>query len=277
MIPPEKFSQIKSELELLEKEENVTVLWACESGSRAWGFESQDSDYDVRFIYLRQTSDYLRASDLRDVIEKPISNDLDISGWDLPKALGLFRKSNPPLLEWLQSPIIYRSNSDFHSAISELIPSYFSPIGCMYHYMSMADRNRRSYLDKEEIKLKRYFYMLRPVLACMWIDKGFGTPPIEFGKLLDRLVPDGELRAQIEQLKEKKKNGDELDMAPPIPIISDFITAQMGKFTEATKETQFTKDWEPLDEMFRKILVLVNGHRIDQGGVINSESLRSSM
>jgi len=276
MIPPEKFSQIKSELELLEKEENVTVLWACESGSRAWGFESQDSDYDVRFIYLRRTSDYLRASDLRDVIEKPISDDLDISGWDLPKALGLFRKSNPPLLEWLQSPIIYRSNSDFHSAISELIPSYFSPIGCMYHYMSMADRNRRCYLDKEEIKLKRYFYMLRPVLACMWIDKGFGTPPIEFGKLMDRLLPDGELRTQIEQLKEQKKQGDELEMAPPIPVISEFITTQMEKFTEITKETQFTKDWEPLDEMFRRILILVNGHRIDQDGVINSESLRSS-
>ena len=124
MIPQEKFTQIKSELELLEKKENLTVLWACESGSRAWGFESQDSDYDVRFIYLRRTRDYLRASDLRDVIEKPISDDLDISGWDLPKALGLFRKSNPPLLEWLQSPIVYRSDSEFHSAISELIPSY---------------------------------------------------------------------------------------------------------------------------------------------------------
>jgi uncharacterized protein len=272
MIPSAKFSQIKSELEFLEKEENITVLWACESGSRAWGFESKDSDYDVRFIYLRRTIDYLRASDLRDVIEKPISDDLDISGWDLPKALGLFRKSNPPLLEWLQSPIIYGSNSDFHSAISELIPSYFSPIGCMYHYMSMADRNRRSYLDKDEIKLKRYFYMLRPVLACMWIDKGYGAPPIEFGKLMDRLLPDGELKTQIEQLKEKKKKGDELDMAPPIPIISDFITNQMEKFTEATKETQFTKDWKPLDEMFRRILILVNGQRIDQGDVVNPEA-----
>jgi predicted nucleotidyltransferase len=266
MISTEKFLQIQDELRLIEEEEKITVLWACESGSRAWGFASQDSDYDVRFIYLRQTKDYLRASSLRDVIEKPISDDLDISGWDLPKALGLFRKSNPPLLEWLQSPIVYSRNDTFHSALSALIPDYFSPIGCMYHYMSMADRNRRSYLDKEEIKLKRYFYMLRPVLACMWIDRGFGTPPIEFGKMLDRLLPEGELRTEIEALKERKKQGDELDLAAPIPIISEFIKEQMEKFIEATKETQFTKEWEPLDALFRNILVLVNGARIEENG-----------
>ena len=147
-----------------------------------------------------------------------------------------------------------------------MIPDYFSPIGCMYHYMSMADRNRRSYLDKEEIKLKRYFYMLRPVLACMWIDEGFGTPPIEFGKLLDRLLPSGELRDKIEELKETKKQSDELDLAPPIPIISDFIVAQMDKFTAATKETQFTKEWEPLDRLFREVLIKVNNNKIEQGG-----------
>ena len=264
MIIPEKFSEIEAELTLLEKEENVTVLWACESGSRAWGFESQDSDYDVRFIFLRRTEDYLRASEIRDVIERPISDDLDISGWDLPKALGLFRKSNPPLIEWLQSPIIYRRNSKFHNTISALMPEYFSPIGCMYHYMSMADRNRRSYLEKEKIKLKRYFYMLRPVLACMWIDQGFGIPPIEFSKLLDRLLPDGALRAEINALKERKKKADESEMIFPIPIISNFITTQMEKFTEATKETQFTKRWEPLDQMFRNTIIQVNGNKIEQ-------------
>jgi len=107
-----KSSQIKAELARIEEDENISILWACESGSRAWGFESQNSDYDVRFIYLQRTEEYLRASDLRDVIEKPISDDLDISGWDLPKALRLFRKSNPPLLEWLQSPIVYQGNDD---------------------------------------------------------------------------------------------------------------------------------------------------------------------
>jgi len=133
----------------------------------------------------------------------------------------------------------------------------------MYHYMSMADRNRRSYLDKEEIKLKKYFYMLRPVLACMWIEQGLGTPPFEFGKLLNRLLPRGEIRAEIDELIQRKKAGDELDLAAPIPILSDFIISQMEKFTEATKETQFTKAWDPLDQLFRNILIHVNGNQID--------------
>ncbi len=263
MITAEKRKEIEDELDLLEKEERMTVLWACESGSRAWGFESKDSDYDVRFIYLRKTEAYLRASGLRDVIEKPISNDLDISGWDLPKALGLFRKSNPPFLEWLQPPIVYRKHDEFHESTTKLMPDYFSPAGCMYHYMSMADRNRKSYLDKEEIKLKRYFYMLRPVLACMWIERGFGIPPIEFKKLLNRLLPDGEPRLAIDALTERKMNSDEADVGAQVPIISNFILSQIEQFTEVTKDTQFTKAWGPLDDLFRRFLTLVNGDRIE--------------
>jgi predicted nucleotidyltransferase len=264
MIPAEKFAAIQAELSVLSQEEEVTILWACESGSRAWGFESQDSDYDVRFIYLRKTEAYLRASEFRDVIEKPISADLDISGWDLPKALGLFRKTNPPLLEWLQSPIIYLCDENFATELRQLLPSYFSPIATMYHYMSMADRNRRSYLEAEMVKAKRYFYMLRPVLACMWIHEGHGVPPIEFQKLLDRLLPGGELREAIDQLTIRKKAGEELDLEPRIPILADFITEQIARFTEATKETQFTKASEPLDRLFLRTLIRVNGNQIEQ-------------
>lgn len=263
MVSSQKRSQIKSELLKIEKEEHVTILWACESGSRAWGFASRDSDYDVRFVYLRRTEYYLRASPLREVIEKPISEDLDISGWDLPKALGLFRKSNPPLMEWLQSPIIYRKFGKFQDSISELMPDYFSPMGCMYHYMSMADRNCRNYLQDDEIKLKRYFYMLRPVLACMWISRGFGIAPIEFKDLLDRIIPDGKIRDAIDSLTERKMSGDEIDTGPQIPVINNFIIDQMKKFTEVTKETQFTKKWEPLDNFFQELLVAVNGNKIE--------------
>ncbi len=260
MIEEQIKNEIRDELRAVAREENVTILWACESGSRAWGFESRDSDYDVRFIYLRSTDAYLRVSPLRDVIEKPISNDLDISGWDLQKALGLFRKSNPPLLEWLQSPIVYAEFEGFRESLSALIPQYFSPIGCMYHYMSMADRNRRSYLQQDQIRFKRYFYMLRPVLACMWIEQGLGTPPIEFQCLLDRLVPKGTLRNEIELLMERKKSGDESQSGPQIPIISEFIVDQMNRIKAVTKETQFTSEWSRLDEFFRASLLKVNGN-----------------
>ena len=96
----------------------------------------------------------------------------------------------------------------------------------------------------------------------MWIDQGLGIPPIEFRKLLNRLLPQGELRAEIDALIQKKKAGDELDLAQPIPIISDFIISQMGRFTEATKETSFTKSWTPLDKLFRRVLVQENGNKI---------------
>jgi predicted nucleotidyltransferase len=258
MIPPEIFDQIQGELRQLELEEQITMLWVCESGSRAWGFASEDSDYDVRFIYLRRTEDYLRASPLRDVIEKPISGELDISGWDLTKALGLFRKSNPPLLEWLQSPIVYTEYPGFRQALSALIPDFYSERDSMYHYMSMAERGRRQHLTKDTIKLKKYFYMLRPVLACMWIDQGYGPPPIEFHRLLDRVLPDGAIREAIDDLLKRKIVSSELDKGPQIPVLSNFIIDQMEVFTAATKETQFTKAWEPLDDLFRAVIQLVD-------------------
>lgn len=135
----------------IEKNEDVTILYACESGSRAWGFESIDSDYDVRFIYLRRTPQYLAVNRGRDVIERPIDNDIDLSGWDLIKVLELFRKSNPPLFEWIQSPIVYHSRSSLIKRLRHLLTQFYSPRACMYHYLHMADGNFRTYLKGDEV------------------------------------------------------------------------------------------------------------------------------
>jgi len=119
--------QIETELQRIEQEEGVKIIYACESGSRAWGFPSKDSDYDVRFIYIRPVEWYLSIFEKRDVIERPIISDmLDINGWDLKKALNLFRKSNPPLLEWLQSPIVYLEKGSVAEHIRRLSPLTFS-------------------------------------------------------------------------------------------------------------------------------------------------------
>ena len=144
-------TKIKAELSLIEEAESVAILYACESGSRAWGFESDDSDYDVRFIYLRPTRWYLTIQSKRDVIEKPIDDELDVCGWDVPKALELLRKSNPPLLEWLQSPIIYSEKSTFVERLRDLLDEYYSPMSCMYHYLHMAENNFREYLKDQEV------------------------------------------------------------------------------------------------------------------------------
>src|SRR5450755_2879949 len=90
---------IKQKLYELETNQNIRILYACESGSRAWGFPSPDSDFDVRFIYARTTNDYLSIHEIKDVIDLPVNEVLDIGGWDIKKALKLFLKSNAPLYE----------------------------------------------------------------------------------------------------------------------------------------------------------------------------------
>src|ERR1043166_5445755 len=151
--------QIDLALTDIEQTEAVRVLYAVESGSRAWGFESTDSDYDVRFLYVRPRDWYLSidVETKRDTIEKPITDDLDVSGWDLRKALKLFRKSNPPLLEWLQSPIVYLERFSTAVRLRELTKEYFSPKSCLHHYLHMAEGNFRQYLQTEIVRLKKYF------------------------------------------------------------------------------------------------------------------------
>lgn len=219
--------KIITELAQMEARESIRILYACESGSRAWGFPSKDSDYDVRFIYIHPLDWYLSISDKRDVIEIPINDVLDINGWDIRKALKLFRKSNPPLLEWLQSPITYWEKYSIAQQIRELSPLTFSPRSCMFHYLNMAKGNFREYLQGERVKVKKYFYVLRPVLACIWIEQKNTMPPMEFESLVNTLVPGGLLKQEIETLLARKKAGDELNLEPRIQIINEFLDKEI--------------------------------------------------
>ena len=148
---------IKAELKRIEEEHEIKILLAIESGSRGWGFASTDSDYDIRFIYIHRPEWYLSIDEKRDVIEYPVNNLLDISGWDIRKTLKLFRKSNPPILEWLQSPVIYIERADFAENLRKLTTEFFSPKSCMYHYLNMASGNYRNYLLKTESKGEEVF------------------------------------------------------------------------------------------------------------------------
>ena len=151
---------VNRRLDAIEREEGVRVLFACESGSRAWGFASPDSDYDVRFVYAHPRDWYLSIGDQRDVIERPIVDLYDVSGWDLRKALRLFRKSNPPLLEWLGSPIVYRARTAAAASLRRIATRSFSPRACAFHYLHMAKGNYREYLRADEVPLKKYLYVL---------------------------------------------------------------------------------------------------------------------
>jgi uncharacterized protein len=229
MIELEVSETIRAHLLHMEATESVRILYACESGSRAWGFPSADSDYDVRFLYLRPLDWYLTIEPGRDVLEFPIREGLDINGWDLQKALLLFRKSNPPLLEWLGSPIIYWERDSVTAQMRALADDCYSPVACAYHYLHMARGNFRDYLQGDEVWVKKYFYVLRPLLAILWIEQGRGIVPTEFGVLVDALVHDPLLKQAIETLVEEKRRGAELKRGPRIPVISQFIEYELGQ------------------------------------------------
>src|SRR5262245_54784292 len=174
---------ILRELTRIAHEHGVRILLAVESGSRAWGFASPDSDYDVRFIYACPRDWYLSVFETRDVIEEMLPDQLDVSGWDLRKTLRLFSKCNLALNEWLGSPIVYSEVPAFHARLASLIPDYFNPIAAIYHYRSMADRALAENLLDGQIRVKALFYVLRPLLACRWIERTQAQPPTEFAKL----------------------------------------------------------------------------------------------
>lgn len=244
--------KILERLSEIEAGENVKVVYACESGSRAWGFPSADSDYDVRFIYVRPIEWYLSIFDRRDVIERPIDGLLDITGWDLRKALRLLRKSNPPLLEWLGSPIVYWEKYSTAKRMRELTPVFYSPTACMYHYLHMARGNFRDYLQGEEVWVKKYFYVLRPILAMNWIAQGFGVVPTEFQVLVDKLVTDPKLRTDIDRLVAAKRSGEELDSGQRIATIGNFIERELERLEgkKIPHDKRSLPD-EQLDELFR--------------------------
>lgn len=249
---------ILEELAKIEVEHEVRVLFAVESGSRAWGFASRNSDYDVRFIYVHKPDWYLSIRERRDVIECTISNDLDISGWDLRKALVLFSKSNPPLLEWLGSPIIYKDDYSLADRLREMLTTSFQPQRSMYHYLHMARGNYREYLKGEIVRLKKYLYVLRPILACLWIEQHGTMPPTEFSKLVSNARPSVTLNAAIDELLARKMSGDELDTSTKIPVLNEFIEQMLDHYNHLSgKRPTPIADYNALDLLFRKMLQTV--------------------
>lgn len=199
-------AKILEKLSEIEKEHNIEVVFACESGSRAWGFASPDSDYDIRFIYKHPKDWYLKLWKQKDTIEFITEDALDGSGWDLKKALKLMTKSNASLLSWLFSPTVYKADEAFLKDIQELAEHSFNPIAGFYHYHSMS----KSFLEKvsrENVRLKSFFYALRTALSATWIAKYKTIPPVLFSELLDLI--DDKTKKEIEDLVEVKTKYNE--------------------------------------------------------------------
>lgn len=241
---------IINKLHEIEKRENVKILFAVESGSRAWGFASPDSDYDVRFVYVRPLEYYLSLEKKRDVLEYPINDLLDINGWDLSKALQLLHNANPTLFEWCASPIVYME-TPFFDAFKKLALSYFSSQKGLYHYVSMAEGNYREYLKGEMVKAKKYFYVLRPVLACRWILEKGTPPPILFTDLASSQLP-YELTDDVNRLLDLKIHSPEIKLIPRIERINHYLDASIAEIKQKAMQqiSAKAKNWDELNTVF---------------------------
>lgn len=238
-------------LENIERKENVRILLAVESGSRAWGFASPDSDYDVRFLYVRPWTDYLRLEGRRDVIEQPISGLLDVNGWDLDKALKLLYRSNPTLFEWFSSPVVYRS-SPFAERFVPFMQPYFSSKRGLWHYLSMAESNYREFLrGNPVVKAKKYFYVLRPILAGRWILQRGTPPPVRFIELVEAEL-EADMKLVVEELLEVKIHAPEVKRIPKIKALNRYLEENMEELKNqvAALPDSSPPGWEELNRLF---------------------------
>ena len=245
---------ICEKLKEIEQRERCRILIAVESGSRAWGFASPDSDYDVRFIYVRPPEYYLRLDKTRDVIEWQLDDTLDINGWDISKALSLLYKSNPTLFEWNSSPIVYKTTKEWES-IATIINKYFVAKSGLYHYLSTAKSNYREYLKGEIVRLKKYFYVLRPLLACKWILAKNTPPPMLFSELMDKYL-DETIQEDVLKLLDLKMNKPEIAEGKRFEKINEYLDKSILEIEEQIKSlpSSHEQSWDELNDVFLSIL-----------------------
>jgi uncharacterized protein len=253
----------------IEKDFSVKVLLACESGSRAWGVSTQTSDYDIRFLYIHHFDWYLSIDTKRDVIEipkmdsisMPVHPQIDITGWEITKALRLFRKSNPPLLEWIHSNTVYYNAYKTLEKMNEMSGSIFSPMVCMLHYLNMAKSNFKDIQKEKEMNVKLYLNVIRPLLSAKWLGKYNAFPPNEYYSLLEGLCLEEKFEYQIKQLMNLKMLGVTQQVPIQLEEVNQYIVAELDILESIVKGLS-NKQEDPtplLDHYFREMLKVVWG------------------
>ncbi len=242
---------IQNILTQLSQEKYIEILYACETGSRAWGFPSPDSDYDIRFIYMHKRDWYLSLIEQKDTIEQMIG-DFDVTGWDVRKCLYLLKKSNAPLIERFQSPIEYMSDEGFRDDFKNLITQYYSPIAVFYHHYSLATNFWEDLKDKEEIKLKSFFYLVRSLLSCNWIIHDDTVLPMQIEGLMKYI--DDDLKSRFRELIKLKATVGEKYLHKADADLFDWIKTMFEKLTIAKDNIKINNaDMGSLNEFFIKM------------------------
>ena len=246
---------VRMKIKEIEAKENIRVLHVIESGSRAWGLASPDSDYDVRFIYVRDRNFYLSLRENKDFIDWELNEVLDINGWDIKKVLQHFHKSNATLFEWSNSPVVYYTTDEWKKLYDEVAGKYFACKSSMYHYYGTANKNYHEYLMEDMVKYKKYFYVLRPILACKWIEEKKCPPPVLFDELFDSVLEE-DMKPVIADLLAKKVQMSESDKAPKIEKVNQYVEEKLIYYKNLLEgmDDDRNPDWEPLEEVFKKVI-----------------------
>ncbi|MEM6858444.1 MAG: nucleotidyltransferase domain-containing protein [Pseudomonadota bacterium] len=255
-IDPHVRAEIESRLGALESEEGVRYLMAVESGSRAWGFPSPDSDYDVRFLYVRPRRDYLALSQARDVIERPIVDEIDLNGWDIRKALGLMLKHNAVVSEWLESPIRYIADDPVVAEMKALVDHHFNPRGFARHYASLGRGSvARWFESDDEIPVKRYFYALRPALSIRALRTNPAVrPPMEMLALMRACDLEPSLVEQVDELIALKAKTNEKGNAVRMPELEQLVHAELERADDAPERLDPETFKQEAEDLFLRLV-----------------------
>ncbi|NQZ46262.1 MAG: nucleotidyltransferase domain-containing protein [Erythrobacter sp.] len=255
-IDPVVRAEIDSRLAKVASEEGVRYLMAVESGSRAWGFPSPDSDYDVRFLYVRPRRDYLALGKMRDVIERPIVDEIDLSGWDVRKALGLMLKHNAVVSEWIESPIRYLADDPIISEIAALANRHFNPRGYARHYASLGKGTvARWFEDGEEIPVKRYFYALRPAFSIRALRANPDQrPPMEMQALMEACDLPPSLVKQVQELIALKATTKEKGNAARRPELEQLVHTELARADDVPERLDPDSFKQEAEDLFLKLV-----------------------
>ena len=249
MTQQEMYLLVPRKLKEIEKEYGIRVLYAVESGSRAWGTNSEHSDFDIRFLYIRPAQDYLRLVPYRDVLEFGVTDGWDMSGWDLTKTLQLLNTANSQIYEWFASPIVY-VDEGFSQRIRPLLDGYFSTRSAVYHYLSQAERKMRKTQNSEEAKVKHYLYALQHLAAARWILQNEKSVNLDFQGLMPMLTE--EIRQEAQVLLRHKITRPDQPRIPHNLWLEEWLWQEHDRIRQILKTfgPEPDRPWEPLDRFF---------------------------
>jgi predicted nucleotidyltransferase len=251
-------SAIQGHLAGLTTQYDCRILFAGESGSRAWGLSSPDSDYDVRFIYAHYAKWYLSIEDHRETIETVFPDDIDFAGYELRKALRLFSACNIPINEQIQSPVLYGGDPVFLEKFQSLIPLYFNKKRALFHYVNIASQTMSQAVKGLSVGLHRFFYIVRPLLACEWIEAHDSMPPTEFQKLLEEDFLPLPSMNEVTDMMQRKAVAVERETVMLSKTLLYWLTESLKKHQESLQilpSVNSTVSLEPLNELFRNSIL----------------------